>query len=227
MEERELEKDMTPILIKDLGMRFPTEKSSRKYRYGLYKCGYCGKEFEVITRSIKAGTTKSCGCILNKNKITHGLTQHRLYHIWNKMVDRCCNINNKNYKDYGDRGITVCAEWRESPLKFIEDMFPSFEEGLTLDRVDNDKGYSKENCRWATKTEQRINRRIFKNNTSGFVGVYYHSRDLVFIAYLNINKNTKYLGEYPTAVEAAIARNNYIIENGLPHKLNIIPEEEI
>lgn len=226
MDGRELEKDMTPILVKDLGMRFPTEMSKRKYRYGLYKCGYCGNEFETQTSDIKKGTTKSCGCIINKNKITHGLAQHRLYSTWANMIKRCYNPNATNYKNYGGRGITVCAEWRDSLEQFIEDMFPSFGEGLTLDRIDNDKGYSKENCRWATRSEQRINQRISGRNTSGFIGVCWHTRGLVFATNIGIDGKLIFLGRYPTALEAAIVRNNYIIENNLPHKLNIIPKQE-
>ena len=72
MEEEELDKDsgrdMTPRLIRDLGMRYPTEKSTRKYRYGLYECVYCNKEFESRVSNIKNGGTQSCGCQKNKQK---------------------------------------------------------------------------------------------------------------------------------------------------------------
>lgn len=219
----DIREDKSPILLKDLGMRFPTEMSKRKYRYGLYKCGYCGKEWETQTSDIKNGHTKSCGCIL----ITHNLRHHRMYGTWKGMSDRCYNQKHDAYKNYGGRGITVCAEWRDSLEQFIEDMFPSFVEGLTLDRIDNDKGYSKENCRWATRSEQCINQRTRKDNSTGFVGVTYHTRDLLFTASICINKKRKHIGYYQTLIEAAIARNNYIIENGLPHKLSIISNEDI
>lgn len=218
--------DKSPVLVEDLGMRFPTEGSKQKTRYGLFRCGYCGNEFEAQIANIKNSNIKSCGCIINKNKITHGLAQHRLYSTWANMIKRCYNPNATNYKNYGGRGITVCDEWRDSLEQFIGDMSIGFVEGLTLDRIDNDKGYSKENCRWATRSEQTINQRIRKDNTSGFIGVCWHTRGLVFDANIGIDGKLIFLGRYPTALEAAIVRNNYIIENNLPHKLNIIPKQE-
>ena len=74
----ELEKDMIPILIEDLGMRYPTEKSNYKKKYGLYECQHCNKEFESIIQHVKRGFTKGCGCLIGKN-ITHGLTYNKFY----------------------------------------------------------------------------------------------------------------------------------------------------
>ena len=213
---------LPPTLLQDLGMRFPREGSKRKYRYGLYRCGYCGTEFKIRTSSIKSGATRSCGCVKGVN---HGLSNHRLYSIWANVRERCYTPSHSYYYIYGGRGITVCEEWKDTPTQFIEDMYPSFVEGLTLDRIDNDKGYSKENCRWATASEQAINRGIKKNNTSGFNGVSYHKGMQRFTSSICINYKQIHIGYYDSAVEAAIARNNYIIENALPHKLNIIPEE--
>ena len=80
--EEEVVKDMTPRLIKDLGMRYPTENSSRKYRYGLYECQFCNIEFEGGVDSVKRGHTKSCGCYTREVQTTHGMSQNKFYQTW-------------------------------------------------------------------------------------------------------------------------------------------------
>jgi hypothetical protein len=80
------------------------------------------------------------------------------YRIWNAMLQRCRNRNNKDYKDYGGRGINVCDDWLLFE-NFIRDMGRRPHKSLTLERNENDKGYSKSNCRWATRKEQRANQR--------------------------------------------------------------------
>ena len=218
--EEELERDMTPRFIKDLGMRFMTEKSSRKYRYGLYECQYCNKEFEGGVDSVKRGHIKSCGCLKGE---LHGLRRHKLYGTWRQMVQRCTNPKHKNYGDYAERGITVCEEWLDIKnfIAWAESTHPN-EGGYTLDRIDNDKGYSPENCRWADKTAQVLNRRIMKNNKSGYVGVIWHIRDKRWVVNIKISKKLINLGSFKDKIEAVLARDNYIIENGLPHKLSIL-----
>ena len=219
--EEELERDMTPRLIKDLGTRYSTEKSIRKYRYGLYECGYCTKEFESRVSNIKNGGTKSCGCQKNKQKMTHGRSNSRFYKIWNGMVHRCTNPKIKAYKDYGGRGISVCEEWLDI-RNFVDwcDLTHPNQEGYTLDRINNDLGYSPKNCRWVDKSTQAINRRMRRTNTSGFVGVGFNKSKGKWEASLKLNNIYKYIGSFLTIEEAAQARDNYIIENNLPHKLS-------
>ena len=224
--EQELEKDsgrdMTPRLIGGTYMKYPNERSSRKYRYGLYECQYCGKEFEAITSSIKIKNTVSCGCQrINKTGITHGLTQHRFYKTWNNIFKRCNNPKNKYYKNYGGRGITVCEEWLDvgNFVAWCDLTHPNIE-GLSLDRIDNDKGYSPENCRWADRTTQNTNQRMKKNNTSGFVGVSWNRTHQVWVAYISVKSKRRSIGTFKIIEEAVQARDNYIIQNNLPHKLS-------
>ena len=115
----------------------------------------------------------------------------------------------------------MCEEWLD-PKTFLEwcDLTHPNQEGYTLDGIDNDKGYSPENCRWADKTTQVLNRRIMKNNKSGVVGVRYHSRDGVWTAYISVNNTRKHIGQFDSKEEAVQARDNYIIQNNLPHKLS-------
>ena len=135
------------------------------------------------------------------------------------MVHRCTNPKNKKYKDYGGRGIAICEEWLniKNFVAWAESTHPNIE-GFTLDRIDNDKGYSPENCRFVDTTTQAVNRRIFKSNTSGFVGIglsgkRWSARVRIF------NKDTR-VGTYNTKEEAVQARDQYIIDNNLPNKLS-------
>ena len=213
-------KDMTPKLIKDLGMRFISDKSRQRVRYRLYECQYCGREFEGSVDSVKRGQTKSCGCLVG-GLVTHGLTQHRFYQTWRSMRGRCINPKDRGYKNYGGRGITVCEEWLDvrNFIAWCEMTHPNTE-GISLDRIDNDKGYSPENCRWADKTTQNINQRMQKNNTSGFVGITWHTFSNRWRVRVNINRQRVNIGSFKTKEEAVQARDNYIIENKLPHKLS-------
>jgi hypothetical protein len=81
------------------------------------------------------------------------------YNTWRGMKLRCYNKNREDYKHYGGRGIEVCERWRSSFVAFLEDMGPR-PPGMTLDRIDVNKGYCKDNCRWATKAEQERNKRV-------------------------------------------------------------------
>ena len=218
-EENVIEKDMTPKLIGETYLRKPTETSQQRYKYGVYMCQYCGKEFETQISNVKRGHTKSCGCFTANR--THGLRNHKFYKKWSQMLRRCTNPKDVAYKDYGARGITVCEEWLDTRnfVDWAEKTYPN-REGYTLDRIDNDKGYSPENCRWVDKSTQAINRRMRRTNTSGFVGVGFNKSKGKWEASLKLNNIYKYIGRFNTKEEAALARDNYIIENNLPHKLS-------
>lgn len=203
------------ILLEDLGMIYPKENSKEKKRYALYKC-FCGNELKTQMQDVKSGKTKSCGCI-KKEKCK---TKHILYKTWNGMIQRCNNDNHDSYIKYGGRGITVCNRWLNIE-NFIEDMYPSYVEGLTLDRKDNNKGYSEENCRWASKSTQSQNTtKIRCNNKSGYRGVRIHSKVNKWICNINVNKKRIYLGCFDTALEAAKIYDKYVIDNNLEHTTN-------
>ena len=221
-----IEKDMTPKLIGETYLRKANENSKQKEKYGLYKCQYCGRNWEVMVKSIKNGNTKSCGC--SQHLGTHNLTKHRFFNTYTNMLGRCYNKNYKQFNDYGGRGITVCEEWLDV-VKFIEwceSTCPN-EKGISLDRIDNDKGYSPENCRWVDKSTQAINQRMRRTNTSGFVGITWDKNKGRWSARVQIFKRGKYIGYYLSKEEAVQARDSYIIENNLPHKLSTDYVKEI
>ena len=208
-----------PILLQDLGMLLPTEKSKYKARVGIYKCK-CGNTFKSMTHHIKSGRTKSCGCYKAEIKTKHGLTYHRLYKTWKSMMQRCNNQGIATYKNYGGRGITVCDEWLDV-RNFINDMYPSFKEGLTLDRIDVNGNYEPSNCRWADSFVQlRNTRKLQKNNTSEYRGVYLNKRTGKYVVQIRVNYARINLGTFITAIDAAKAYDNYIILNNLEHTTN-------
>lgn len=122
----------------------------------------CGKETVVRSNQLTSGRTRSCGCLQKEVTIqrqtTHGMHDTRIYRIWNNMKMRCINVKAPYYSEYGGRGITLCKDWEDFSL-FYRDMGESYQDGLEIDRIDVDKGYCKENCRWATRAEQNRNRR--------------------------------------------------------------------
>jgi len=132
----------------------------------------CGGTRETVSADLRKGKTRSCGCLFrelingNQYALVHGSARKgkltRLYRIWTGMRNRCSNPSGKDWSEYGGRGITVCDEWAV--------MFPAFEkwavangyaDNLSLDRIDNNRGYSPDNCRWADVKTQQANRRRY------------------------------------------------------------------
>jgi len=119
----------------------------------------CGNEWIGPVKRLKNGGTRSCGCLQREAVTSHGQRYTPLYNIYTKMIDRCINPKNTNYKYYGERGIKVCDRWNHNFKNFYEDMHEGYLPGLQIDRIDNNKGYEPSNCRWATQKENARNKR--------------------------------------------------------------------
>lgn len=140
--------------------------SNGKKRSWVFRC-QCG---EVVTKvgtgvkkEVKRGGVPNCGCLTKsliggKNR-KHGMAKHPAYWVWRSMRDRCRLPSHQAYPRYGGRGIEVCKRWEESFESFWADMKDTYRSGLTLDRVDNNGGYTKGNCRWIDRGAQNRNRR--------------------------------------------------------------------
>jgi hypothetical protein len=130
----------------------------------------CGGEITVLGQNIKNGSTKSCGCLFKElnadfgrrptaDRTSHGRSKTPEYRAWRNMRSRCYNPKDKRYEEYSSRGITVCEEWRNSFEVFLGHIGERPSAKHSLDRVENDKGYSPGNVRWATHLEQNNNKR--------------------------------------------------------------------
>lgn len=146
---------------KRFGKIYTKEIIREKWKKPKYLCVCdCGKEKLIDSGSVKRGAD-SCGCftsqkITNSNRV-HGMSRTKIHSIWKAMKQRCLNPKNQRYKDYGGRGISICDRWLDFQ-NFYEDV-GDYPIGMTLDRRNNDKGYSPENCRWITYRDNNNNTR--------------------------------------------------------------------
>lgn len=154
-------------------------------RASLWECVCdCGETVTVIISSLTNGHTQSCGCLQKDKTTKHGKSRENVYKAHFAMKDRCNNPDNLHWDKYGGRGISYDPKW-ENFEGFWEDMGETHIEGTSLDRIDVNGNYCKENCRWAKQSIQCYNRRMDKKNTSGKTGVSYAKNVNKWYAYID------------------------------------------
>lgn len=157
------------------------ELPERKHGKIIYQCKCdCGNITNVQGTMLRNGNTKSCGCLrYEPSNIKHGKCNTKLYTTWKNIKQRCYNKNYNRYIDYGGRGIAVCQEWLHDFNCFYNWAINNgYQENLTIDRIDNNKGYSPENCRWVDIKTQcnntRRNVRLTYNNKTQTIAQWGH-----------------------------------------------------
>lgn len=179
------------------------------------ECLTCGST-STLARGydLKGGDYQSCGCIKHKlsseKKTTHGKSTSDVYKIYYGMIDRCTNSNHDHYQNYGGRGITISERWLSSFENFYQDMGDRPSKKHSIDRIDNDLGYSSENCKWSTNQEQSFNRRKVKGCTSKYKNVYWSTRSSKWMArYLKRDGQRVYLGLFENEDDAGRAVSEF------------------
>ncbi len=167
-----------------------------------------------ISQGYKAGNLKCT---------PKGISSYKLYYTWLSMKRRCDVTTDKNYINYGAKGITVSKEFYDFFiwLHYVEALDGCYGVGLSLDRINVNKGYYQGNLRWATSTVQNVNTKLLrKSNKSGYRGVSYSNDNNKWRAIITIARQNIHLGYFKEKIDAAKAYDNYILENKLEHTIN-------
>lgn len=200
-------KDLTG---KTFGRLTVLKKSENKGNRRMWLCQCeCGSIKIISAANLMGGKTLSCGCYqkeqTSKAKKIHGEKEERLYRIWKNMKSRCYCSNKPDYHRYGGRGIEVCEEWKDNYLAFKEwALANGYKENLSIDRIDFDRNYEPDNCRWTTQRVQARNREMAEYNKFGVPGTcLINGRYRVRI---RVDGKAYYFGTYDTIEEAKEAR---------------------
>lgn len=151
----------------------------------------CGNLKEITLSDLQSGRVNSCGClhseVLIQRNLKHGKRHTKLYAVWRSIKTRCNNTADKNYKNYGARGIKMCDEWLHDFMSFYTwAMNNGYKEGLSIDRINNNGNYEPNNCQWTTREVQSRNIRSNRNYTIN--GVTHCLKDWCYVYNIKYNK---------------------------------------
>lgn len=176
----------------------------------------CGNKSVVRGAVLRRGDTISCGCMAGFRRI-YGVKspertkshKNRLYHTWSQMIRRCTRDTTSQFEYYKGRGISVCQEWNSFDTFADWALSNGYRNDLELDRIDSDKDYSPDNCRWVTHKQNSRNRKARKNNTTGTPGVQprtYKSGKIVYRVSIETDTGRKNVGTFEKLEDAVLAR---------------------
>lgn len=183
----------------------------------------CGNKTIVRASNLRTQKTLSCGCWNRDSKITHGAKKTRLYQTWINMRRRCTDKNAKDYKNYGGRGIGYTPVWNDFSVFQTWALSTGYNDSLTIERKDCEGNYEPNNCCWADWFTQASTKRKMDGKSSIYLGV--TAKAFSWEASVKRKGINYYVGKYGTEIEAAYARDDFIIDHFWPHKLNF-PERQ-
>lgn len=212
----------------------PTVEQKRhrtvKTRWGLFRCLNCGTFFKVNLYSAYKHQTRFCShkCSSTTHQdVEGGNEEHQLYSRWLSMKQRCYNPTNTNYQNYGARGIKVEEYLLNfgNYVKYVSSL-DGYDEDLPrwiqLDRIDNSKGYERGNLRWVNQSTNLANTRKRSNSKySTFKGITYSSNHKKYVARVSFKGRLLTSRTFDTELEAVKYRDQFILDNNLPHTLNL------
>lgn len=207
-----------PKMILRKGRKTPT-----KVPQVVCKCGVCSSEFIADAYNVRRIKQKTCSlkCAVKlRSQFPDGNEQHPLYSRWLSMRQRCLNPNNDGWVNYGGRGITISDALLsfDGYVEYVSKL-PNFDLNNTLDRIDNNLGYIEGNLRWTTCSTQVANQGKRKDSTNPYRGITYNKCHDKWIARVNFKGETLLSTTHKTKEDALMARNRFILENGLPHPI--------
>lgn len=208
-------------------IRKSSDGKTRKDRYVLLECLNCNGHFECTLHNAKRIHQKCCSreCSHRYNEVfVGGNEKHPLYSRWLSMRQRCNNSTSTNYVNYGERGITISQEFLEfvnyvNYVTSLEGYDVHSLHKLSLDRIDNNKGYQVGNLRWTNPSTQIANQRANSRGRNKFTGVNWNKTHSRWVARVNYEGKTLYSKVCLTEEEALTARNEFITANNLPHPI--------